>query len=117
MILIVKEFSFEAAHFLPDYEGACGNTHGHSYRLKIAIGGKINEHGMIMDFKELKRIVKEEIVDKYDHKFLNNHFSNPTAELMVKKIGETLQNQFLPDIVWVKLWETRDSMAMWSKDE
>lgn len=68
---ITKEFSFEMAHMLDGYNGRCRNIHGHSYRLFVTISGNpctdTSSHafGMVMDFSELKRIVNEEIIDKF----------------------------------------------------
>ena len=117
MLTITKHFGFEACHHLPHYKGACHNLHGHSYKLDVTVGGSIikdgPKQGMIMDFKDLKKIVKDYVVDKLDHEDLNNHYPNPTAEIMVVDIGKTIM-QNLPDNVYlvsVKLWETEDSYA------
>lgn len=72
-IRVTKEFSFEMSHALWDYDGRCKNLHGHSYRMFVTlIGSPLNDtanpkHGMVIDFGDLKRIVNQEIVDKYDH--------------------------------------------------
>ncbi len=76
MIRLTKEFSFEAAHALEGYDGACREIHGHSYRLFVTIAGepvadaKNPKFGMVMDFGELKKIVNEEIVSRLDHAFV-----------------------------------------------
>ena len=73
IIRITKEFCFEMAHLLSNYDGLCKNLHGHSYRLMVTVKGNISQdetspkHGMVMDFSVLKRIVKDEIVDKCVH--------------------------------------------------
>lgn len=117
MLTVTKHFGFEACHHLPHYEGACHNLHGHSYKLDVTVGGSIikdgPKQGMIIDFKDLKKIVKDYVVDKLDHEDLNNHYANPTAEIMVVDIATTIM-QKLPDnayLVSVKLWETADSYA------
>lgn len=75
-IRITKEFTFEMAHALWNYDGACRNTHGHSYRLIVTvIGEPLNEpenpkHGMVMDFSELKKIVHQTIIKQLDHAFM-----------------------------------------------
>ena len=72
-IKLTKEFSFEMAHALTKYDGACRNIHGHSYKLYVTISGKPNQdknspkYGMIIDFTDLKRIVNETVIDKFDH--------------------------------------------------
>jgi len=73
IIRVTKEFSFEMAHALLNYDGPCRNVHGHSYRLFVTITGRpVNDaenprNGMVMDFSELKTIVKKEIISVFDH--------------------------------------------------
>ena len=72
-IRITKQFSFETGHALYGYDGKCKNVHGHSYKLSVTvIGTPILDHsnvkyGMVIDFSDLKKIVREEIVDQFDH--------------------------------------------------
>lgn len=72
-ISITKEFSFEAAHALEGYDGPCRNIHGHSYKLHVTVSGtpvsdpSSPKCGMVMDFSDLKKIIKEQIVDPLDH--------------------------------------------------
>jgi len=72
-IRITKQFSFETGHALYGYDGKCKNVHGHSYRLDVTvIGTPISDNtnvkfGMVIDFGDLKKIVKDEIVDVFDH--------------------------------------------------
>ena len=72
-IRITKEFTFETGHALYGYDGKCRNVHGHSYKLSVTvIGTPIQEEGhkklgMVIDFGDLKQIVKEEVVDPFDH--------------------------------------------------
>lgn len=125
-VYITKRFSFEAAHHLPNYKGACHNLHGHSYKVEVTIGGTIYEKGekkgMILDFKDLKEIIKSEI-GRYDHKNLNDYFENPTAEVMAvimfkdikRKLGELSggknDSEELIFLKRLRLWETEDSYA------
>ena len=73
IIRITKEFKFEMAHALKGYDGPCKNIHGHSYELFVTVTGKpINDgtssnNGMVIDFKLLKDIVRENIIENYDH--------------------------------------------------
>lgn len=122
MTTVTKLFEFEACHHLPHYDGACHNIHGHSYKLEVTVGGQIvtdekdPKCGMILDFKDLKAIVKEVAVNKYDHSNLNNFFPNPTAEIMVKQIAVDIMSK-LPSGVFLvscKLWETSTSYAEWN---
>lgn len=120
MITVTKIFMFESSHHLPHYEGACHNLHGHSYKLEVTVGGEIEsgikhpKKGMIIDFKDLKQIVNEVAVDKYDHSYLNDFFENPTAEIMVEQIAKDIIER-LPTkdlyLVSCKLWETTTSYA------
>lgn len=119
MTTVTKIFGFEACHNLPYYEGACHNLHGHSYKLEVTVGGSIvtstsnPKCGMIIDFKDLKKIVNEVAVDKYDHSYLNDFFPNPTAEIMVKQIATDIISKLPKDVhlVSCKLWETATSYA------
>lgn len=121
MLTITKIYTFEACHHLPHYVGACHSLHGHSYKLEVTVTGAQEEDmnmshcGMIMDFKELKKIIKE-VAGKYDHADLNLYFRNPTAENMVEKIALDIMC-CLPNgvsLVSCKLWETADSYAEYS---
>lgn len=121
MITLTKQFMFEASHHLPHYDGACHNLHGHSYKLEVTVCGDIEMNpnhpkcGMIIDFNDLKNIVKEVAVDKYDHSYLNNFFPNPTAEIMVAQIAMDIKEKLPKDVVLVscKLWETTTSYAQY----
>ncbi|HRY31445.1 MAG TPA: 6-carboxytetrahydropterin synthase [Bacteroidales bacterium] len=72
-VRITKEFGFEMAHALSGHDGPCRFIHGHSYVLRITIAGKpsVDQHdpklGMVMDFSDLKKIVKDQIIDQFDH--------------------------------------------------
>lgn len=122
MTTVTKLFEFEACHHLPHYDGACHNLHGHSYKLEVTVSGQVSKNendpkcGMIIDFKDLKAIVKSVAVDKYDHSNLNEFFPNPTAEIMVKQIAVDIMSK-LPQGVYLmscKLWETSTSYAEWN---
>ena len=85
-IRVTKSFGFETGHALYGHDGLCKNIHGHSYKLFVTvIGTPINEvnhakNGMVIDFKDLKTIVKSEIVDVFDHALVLNNKS-PHSEL------------------------------------
>lgn len=80
-IRVTKEFRFEMAHALYGYDGPCKNIHGHSYSLALTIIGKIkhkknhSKNGMVVDFSELKEIVKSNIIEKFDHALVLNAIS------------------------------------------
>ena len=141
-IRITKQFSFETGHALYGYDGKCKNVHGHSYRLDVTvIGTPISDNnnvkfGMVIDFGDLKKIVKDEIVDVFDHatvfnkntphvelaKELENRGHNvllvnyqPTSEMMVIYFAEKIKKR-LPSTIKLhslKLQETATSFAEW----
>ena len=114
-VSVTKCFGFEASHYLPDYEGACSRLHGHSYKLQVTVSGSVDETtGMVVDFNILKSVVKDAVVDRYDHRYLNDFFDNPTAENMVQHIFKKLGIEFSKmglTLESVKLWETESSFA------
>jgi 6-pyruvoyltetrahydropterin/6-carboxytetrahydropterin synthase len=141
-IRITKLFSFETGHALYGYDGKCKNVHGHSYRLNVTVIGKpIKDNtnvkfGMVIDFTDLKKIVKEEIVDVFDHATVFNKNTphvelakelqmrdhnvllvdyQPTSEMMVidfaSKIKKRLPNNI--KLHSLKLQETATSYAQW----
>lgn len=63
---VAKKFRWEAAHRLPWHEGDCKNLHGHSYSMTVELEGDIDERGMLLDFKVLKRLLKP-LIDQWDH--------------------------------------------------
>ncbi|MFT7073754.1 6-pyruvoyl trahydropterin synthase family protein [Patiriisocius sp. Uisw_017] len=100
-IRITKQFSFETGHALYGYDGKCRNVHGHSYKLSVTvIGTPINDNnhvkfGMVIDFTDLKKIVKEEIVDVFDHATVFNK-NTPHVEL-AKELSDRDHNVLLVD--------------------
>lgn len=141
-IRITKQFSFETGHALYGYDGKCKNVHGHSYKLSVTvIGTPITDtsnvkYGMVIDFTDLKKIVKSEIVDKFDHATVFNkntpHIElakelekrdhnvilveyQPTSENMVLDFAEKIKGQLPPQIQLfsLKLQETDTSFAEW----
>ena len=141
-IRITKQFSFETGHALYGYDGKCRNVHGHSYKLSVTvIGNPIEDSshvkfGMVIDFSDLKKIVKEEIVDVFDHatvfnkntphvelaKELSQRGHNvllvdyqPTSEMMVIDFAEKIKTRLPKNITLhsLKLQETETSYAEW----
>jgi len=116
MLSVTKECTFDAAHSLPYYEGACHNLHGHRWTVRVTLAGNIDDTtGMIVDFVDLKKAMKEHIVDKYDHKHLNGVFDNPTAENMVIVMQNDLYSIFGLSLYRIRLYETPTSYAEWCK--
>jgi len=128
------------AHAIYGYQGACKNIHGHSYELHVSVASFNNSDdyipapGILLDFKEIKKLVNVAIIEVFDHKiilsrdFLAQHpsfssqenlviwESEPTAENMLIYIKKTLRNK-LPEginLVHLKLRETKDSYAEWT---
>ncbi len=100
-IRITKQFSFETGHALYGYDGKCRNVHGHSYKLSVTVIGMPiadTSHvklGMVIDFGDLKKIVKEDIVDKFDHATVFNK-NTPHVEL-AKELEQRGHNVILVD--------------------
>ena len=142
-VRITKEFNFEMAHLLDNYDGLCRNIHGHSYRLFVTIIGQPEpsvespKYGMVMDFSVLKGIVRREIVDKLDHALLVRRGTiqaqrlaglseriievdfQPTCENMVGHFAESIK-PFLPsnvELFSIKLYETATSFAEWYAED
>jgi len=141
-IRITKQFSFETGHALYGYDGKCKNVHGHSYKLSVTvIGTPITDnsnvkYGMVIDFGDLKKIVRSEIVDVFDHatvfnkntphvdlaKELESRDHNvilvnyqPTSENMVIDFAEKITKRLPANIKLfsLKLQETETSFAEW----
>ena len=115
-MLIFKQFTFDAAHFLPNvHEGhKCKSMHGHTYRLIVYVEGKPDENlGWVMDFSDLKAVVAP-IVDMLDHKVLNDisGLENPTCEHIAIWIWDKVKEQ-LPTLSKVELYETPTSGAVY----
>jgi 6-pyruvoyltetrahydropterin/6-carboxytetrahydropterin synthase len=103
IIRVTKEFSFEMAHVLWNYDGPCRNVHGHSYRLFVTISGvPIDEpdhskNGMVIDFSDLKKIVKKEIVNVFDHAVaISNRFDKGKMGMFLKLFGNTVIVNYQP---------------------
>lgn len=65
-VRIAKRFRWEAAHRLPEHQGACRSLHGHSYRMTVEVEGSIGASGMVMDFQEVKMMAAA-LVEVWDH--------------------------------------------------
>ncbi|MBW3668501.1 MAG: 6-carboxytetrahydropterin synthase QueD [Actinobacteria bacterium] len=105
---VTRSFAFEAAHELPWHPGKCKRLHGHNYRFEVTVEGPLDERGVVIDFDDLKRMVETEVVDRYDHRYLNDFFDNPTAELLAQDVWKRLEAAGLR-VARLRLWETSDS--------
>ena len=79
IMLLSKDFKFDAAHNLVNYHGKCERLHGHTYSLRVTLEGQPDSEGMIMDFLELKDIVKERALSRLDHAYINEIIPQPSA--------------------------------------
>ena len=143
IIKITKQFSFEMAHALRNYDGLCRNIHGHSYKMDITLAGQplhdetSPKNGMVMDFGDLKRLVNEEIISLLDHALVLNDKTDdqlvavlrqnyekiltvdfqPTTENLLNFIAGKLKKR-LPETVKlcrIRLRETDTSYADWEE--
>jgi 6-pyruvoyltetrahydropterin/6-carboxytetrahydropterin synthase len=145
-IRITKQFNFETGHALYGYDGKCKNVHGHSYKLSVTVIGKPIvdnsnvKFGMVIDFTDLKKIVKEEVVDQFDHATVFNKNTphvelanelqardhhvilvdyQPTSENMVVDFANRIKSR-LPkgiELHSLKLQETETSFAEWYQSD
>jgi 6-pyruvoyltetrahydropterin/6-carboxytetrahydropterin synthase len=144
-IRVSREFTFEMAHVLWNYDGPCRNVHGHSYKLFVTVSGiPVNDtdnpkNGMVIDFTDLKNIVLKEIVNVFDHavtvssmydpqklEMLKNTFGNvvivdyqPTCENMVADFAEKIR-KYIPaglNLHSLRLYETAKSYAEWFAED
>ena len=106
---------FDAAHRLPGYDGKCARIHGHTYTVEVVLEGPVDEDtGFLMDFYDLKRILKTVLSD-LDHRDLNEILANPTAETIAEHIKGLLELNLQDekaDLVSVKLWEGKNKWVM-----
>ena len=143
-VKVTKIFAFEMAHALLNYDGDCRNIHGHSYILHVTIFGKPLQQpghpkdGMVIDFKQLKALVKEKIIRPYDHTLVLNEQTSkeiitslkkgyqkiiltpfqPTCENLLLEFVQKIQDE-LPknlQLFSMKLYETATSYAEWEFD-
>jgi 6-pyruvoyltetrahydropterin/6-carboxytetrahydropterin synthase len=106
---IFKEFTFEAAHRLPNLpaEHKCNRLHGHSFRVGVYVAGPEDPAtGWVMDFAEVKAAY-EPVRRVLDHYYLNDiaGLENPTSEAIARWIWRRLKPS-LPQLSKVKIWET-----------
>jgi len=108
---------FSSAHKLRNYPGKCENLHGHNWKVEVEIGrDELDNTGMVMDFSELRKILKEILV-KIDHKILNEikpyDNINPTSENIAKHIYYEVSKQIPIKLRFVKVWENEFSYAVY----
>ena len=91
-MLLCKEFIFDAAHNLVRYHGKCEALHGHTYRLAVVLEGVLDKEWMILDFCELSSMVKEHVVSRLDHSYINDIIHQPTAENIARWVWDRLES-------------------------
>lgn len=141
MFKVSKEFSFDMAHMLDGHDGKCQNLHGHTYKLQVEIAGDLYQSGvkkgMVIDFSDLKAVVKKSILDPIDHAFIYDLTSEretqvahllqnlqsktfalttrTTAEEMARFIFHRLKNEENLPVSAIRLWETPTSFCEYSE--
>lgn len=131
---VTKEFTFDAAHALRNYDGPCRNIHGHTYHLSITLRGEVSNDGFVLDFNFLKEKISKLIIQKLDHALLLDSVLKkelkvdvlygfkvqelsmiPTCENILLFILELIQNEWGDTIKLVRLFlrETPTSFAEW----
>jgi len=116
-----KKFRFEAAHFLPFYDGKCRRLHGHSWRGAVILRGRAlkergPEKGMLADFGRIKLSLDPLVEDFLDHRLLNDFLENPTCE----ELARWLYDRLVGDIPWldaVRIEETCTSACTFRAGE
>ncbi|MDO5554173.1 MAG: 6-carboxytetrahydropterin synthase QueD [Planctomycetia bacterium] len=135
MYTITRQFTFSYGHRLLNYEGKCGNLHGHNAKVRVTLAAKeLNRQGMVLDFSELKKRVNTWLDEHWDHRMILRQDDplvpalvaagepictvpeNPTAEFMAKSLFDTVREEGFA-VVRVDFWETVNCFATWSEDE
>ncbi|MCG3148140.1 MAG: hypothetical protein PCFJNLEI_01582 [Verrucomicrobiae bacterium] len=129
MFKVTKHIDFCYGHRLLNYDGQCRHLHGHNGRVEVDIeSAKLDARGMVVDFADIKRILKSWIDETLDHRMLLNKADplipalqesgelyvlldeNPTAENIAKLIFDHARSKGLP-VIEVRLWETPTSFV------
>ena len=135
MLTATKTVTFDAAHSLTGHGGLCRNLHGHTYRVDVTVRQPPDGGDMVMDFKDLKGVIAEEILSRFDHSFIYDA-SSPveseiaavaeragmrTVRLEFRSTAENLAREFyrrlqarIPHLHSVKVFETPGSNAEYS---
>ncbi len=132
MYTVTKEIYFCYGHRLMNYGGACRHLHGHNGKIQVELEREVlDERGMVVDFSEIRTLIKDWIDQTLDHTMLlrkddplipvlkekNERFyvmnENPTAESISKLIYDYARSKKLP-VGRVTLWETESSFATYN---
>ncbi|MGV8059641.1 MAG: 6-carboxytetrahydropterin synthase QueD [Smithellaceae bacterium] len=120
-VTIIKSFS--AAHMLAAIGGKCEELHGHNFKVEVTVAAQdLNESGILIDFRNVKKWLQE-IIDKLDHKHLNEFPSflgkNPSSENIAKYIYQEMKlktQQAEVKMVGVKVWESENAAVTYLAD-
>lgn len=142
-VTVTKEMTFDAGHILEKHDGKCKNLHGHTYRLRVSVTGPLIDggakEGMVIDFTDLKALINDYVMDKYDHAFIAKGDENALKFAMAsgykyhilgvrttvenlaptihKELQAALEQRYAKYVCWVsevKIWETPNSSATFS---
>ena len=142
-IRITKEFRYEGAHALFNYDGKCKHIHGHSYILYVTLKGSAAntpgepKDGMLIDFTDLKAIINKYIIDRFDHALvlkkgaalaeeIGEAYDNviitdfqPTCENLICYFADEIKDKFPKgiDLYSLKLYETATSYVEWYAED
>ena len=136
MVRLSQKFEFSASHRLhnpklSDEEnrrcyGKCNNPHGHghNYEVQVTLRGEPRENGLLVDVPEFERIVKQAVINRFDHKHLNDELVEfkdliPSVENIAKVIYRTLKPHFAPadaTLANVTVWETPKTWCEYAED-
>jgi len=136
MLTVSKQCLFDAAHVLTNHAGQCKNLHGHTYRVIVEVAEGADGHDMVIDFKDLKQVMREVILERFDHAFIFDEASASECEiaaviakhgmrsvgLSFRSTAENLARHFFSElsarvnVVSVKVYETPESCAEYRRD-
>jgi len=136
MLTVSKQCQFDAAHVLTNHAGQCKNLHGHTYRVIVQVADTSDGNDMVIDFKDLKQVMRVTILDRFDHAFIFDQSSASECEIAaviakhgMKSVGlpfrstaENLARHFFRElegrvnVVSVKVYETPESCAEYRED-
>ena len=136
MLTVSKECHFDAAHVLTNHAGSCKNLHGHTYRVVVEVAEASADDDMVIDFYDLKQVMREVIKERFDHAFIYNEHSESERDIAaviakhgMKSVGfpfrstaENLARHFFDElaarvnVVSVKVFETPASCAEYRRN-
>ena len=118
-MIVLKEFEFDAAHYLPEYNGKCVRLLGHSFIQLGKVEGRRDHEGMGIDFMRLINIVKENVLVHLDHACINDILPQPSAENISVWVWNKLKDLLHGDnydLYEVEVWETKTSGCIYRGD-